>query len=92
MNTERVLEMAKSFQNMSNVLEGVNRALEIAMDVLNTTAFIGLVGGAVWSRYIGMIKPVVQRMADYCAEIDRDLRSAVTAYMNEDAQGATRFY
>lgn len=92
MDTERVTDMAAGFKNMSEVLETVNKGLETAMHVLETTAFIGLVGGAVWARFIGMIQPAIKHLAEFCAEADKDLRIAVEKYINGDEQGASRFY
>ncbi len=92
MDTERVLNMAGGFKTMADVLETVNKALETAMQVLETTAFIGLVGGAVWARFIGLLQPAVKAMGEYCTEIDKDLRVAVEKYIGGDEQGASRFY
>jgi hypothetical protein len=92
MDTDRVLEMASGFRAMANTLETVDKALEVAMQVLETTAFIGLVGGAVWARFIGLIRPQVKSLAEFCSEIDRDLKFAVEAFIRGDEQGASRFY
>lgn len=92
MDIPKVRDIAKGFGNLGELLEGVSKALQTLLMVLKTTAFIGLVGGFAVSNFIEMIKPHVDRMADKCHELDKDLHTSVDAYERGDEQGATRFY
>lgn len=92
MDTDRVEEIAKDFSTMADVLWAVSKALEALMRILQTTAFIGLVGGYAVERYIAYIKPKIENLAQYCEEISSDLSFAVQAFINGDEEGASRFY
>lgn len=92
MDIPAVHQMAKNFGNIGEVLDTVNQTLEILVNTLKATAFIGLVGGGAVIAFIEMIKPHIKRMADKCKELNRDLEASVRAYERGDAQGATRFY
>ncbi|MEW5987097.1 MAG: type VII secretion target [Chloroflexota bacterium] len=92
MDLEAVRGMAKNFGVVGNVLKGVSMALEAAMLVLKTTAFIGLVGGFAVERYIASIKPQIDRLAEMCEELNGDLDKSAAAYENGDQVGSTRFY
>ena len=92
MDTDAVEKIADGFDTASQVLEGVSKALEVIMNTLRATAFIGLVGGLAVERYLSFLKPQVDNMAEYCAEINQDLKTAVRLYINGDKQGSSRFY
>jgi uncharacterized protein YukE len=92
MDIPAVRNMAKRFDNISDVLNNVSRTLQALITILRTTAFIGAVGGAAVLQFMEMIKPHVDRMARKCAELSKDLDASVTAYERGDAQGATRFH
>jgi hypothetical protein len=92
MDIPAVHQMAKNFGNIGDVLATVNQTLEILVNTLKATAFIGLVGGGAVIAFIEMIKPHIKNMSDKCKELNRDLESSVRAYERGDAQGATRFY
>jgi len=92
MEVPAVRQMAKNFQNISDVLATVNKVLEAMLMILRTTAFIGLVGGAAVEAFIEMIKPYVEQWVQKTAEISKDLDASVDAYERGDALGATRFY
>jgi hypothetical protein len=92
MDTSRVTEMSGWFQQASGILKGVSTALKVAMELLQATAFIGLVGGLALQRYIASVQPVIEELSEYCAELSRDLKSAVEHYENASAEGASRFH
>lgn len=92
MDTDKVQAMADGFEAASEILQGVSAALQGAMDLLKSTAFVGLVGGLAVERYLAFIKPKIDNLAAYCAEIHGDLEAAIQAYMRGDAEGATRFH
>ena len=45
MDTDAVRGFSKNFQTISEVLDGVAKAMEALSTVLKATAFVGLVGG-----------------------------------------------
>lgn len=92
MNVPAVRNMAKSFGNIGNVLTNVSKVLEALSTILKTTAFIGLVGGAVVAQYIDQIRPQIKQMGDKCVELQKDLNAAVVNYENNDQRGASRFH
>lgn len=92
MDTDRVQQIADGFETAANVLETVSKVLEAAIMTLKVTAFIGLVGGLAVERYLSAIKPQIDRLAEYCEEIHRDLETAIDKFQNGDEQGASRFY
>jgi hypothetical protein len=92
MDIPAVRGMASSFGTISDVLKAVAKVLELLANILKTTAFIGMVGGAAIAQFLDMIRPDIEDMAEKCAELDKDLSGSVDAYEQGDAQGATRFY
>lgn len=92
MNVPEVRNIAKRFGEFSEILTTVANALETLSDTLQATAFIGLVGGTAVILVIETIRPTVEKWAEQCGEISRDVDASVTAYENGDQQGATRFH
>lgn len=92
MDIPAVRNMAKTFGNISEVLDAVNKVLEGLLMILRSTAFIGLVGGFAVMSFIEMVKPHIEQMAEKCQELMQDLNKSVDAYERGDALGATRFY
>lgn len=92
MDLPKVRGMAKSFGQINNVLSTVAKVLEALSTTLKATAFIGLVGGYAVSQFIDQIRPQIKKMADKCAELDRDLVAAAAAFERGDGEGATRFH
>lgn len=92
MDIPAVRQMAQRFDNIGDLMENVNSKLELLVNTLKATAFIGLVGGGAVIMFIEMIKPHVKFMADKCHELHRDLNASVAAYERGDQRGATRFY
>lgn len=92
MDVAAVENMSKQFGTIGNVLKGVSNALEVAMNILKGTAFIGLVGGIAVERYIASLKPIIDDLSKKSIEIGGDLAASARAYQNGDAQGSTRFY
>lgn len=92
MDIPAVRTMAKNIGTVGEVLNTVSKVLEALMLILNTTAFIGMVGGAAVAHYIDMIKPHIDQLAAKCEELMSDLGTAVDAFERGDAQGATKFY
>jgi hypothetical protein len=92
MEVPAVRNMSKNFQQISQVLKQVSNTLGVLINILRTTAFIGLVGGAAIAQFMSMIKPHIDKMSQKSAELSKDLSASVDAYERGDQQGATRFY
>jgi uncharacterized protein YukE len=92
MEVPAVRNMSKNFQQISQTLKQVCNTLQVLSNILKTTAFIGMVGGAVVAQFIDMIKPHLDKMGQKCAELSKDLAASADAYERGDQQGATRFY
>lgn len=91
MEVPAVQKLSTDFKKFSDLLNLINKALEVLANILKTTAFIGLVGGAAVLHFIETIKPQIKSMADLCAELSRDLSTTVKAFQEGDMQGANLF-
>ena len=87
METERVMQMSKAFGTASDILKRVSQVLEIQMRILDTTAFIGNVGGTAVARYLETIKPQIDQLSQKCEEISMDLDRAVKAWVEATDRG-----
>lgn len=92
MDVPAVRNMAKAFGQIGEVLKAVCKVLEVLVNTLKATAFIGAVGGMAVVNFIEMIKPHIEEMAAKCEELNVDLDFSVDAYERGDGLGATRFY
>ncbi|MGB1253649.1 MAG: hypothetical protein ACPG8W_23765 [Candidatus Promineifilaceae bacterium] len=92
MDVPAVLNMGQRLDEVGDVLTNVGNALEMGMTILKTTAFVGLIGGVAVERFLGMLKPVIDELAEKSFELGRDLRDAATAFQNGDELGATKFH
>jgi hypothetical protein len=91
MDIPQVQKMAESFGNFGEILQGVAKALEVAIMVLKMTAFVGLVGGFAVERYLSMVKPRVENLAKKMTELEGDLKGAINHYQTGDESGSRRF-
>ncbi len=91
MDVDAVQGMAERFQQISDVMKAVSKALEIAIMTLRVTAFVGLVGGAAVERYLSRIKPQVDKLAEKTGELHMDLIGAIVSYRDGDTSGSKRF-
>jgi uncharacterized protein YukE len=92
MNIPEVQGISKTFAQISQTLTGVSKALEMLINVLKGTAFIGMVGGLAEAHFLEIMKKQIDQMAQKTEEISKDVAAAVEAYQRGDAQGATKFY
>ncbi|HRV91766.1 MAG TPA: WXG100 family type VII secretion target [Anaerolineae bacterium] len=92
MNVPEVRAIAKTFNTLNDVLQGVLKALEAIVTLLKGAAFMGLVGASSIAYFVESLKPPIEEMADKFEELNKDLNQSVDAYENGDEQGATRFY
>lgn len=80
MDAARVREMADQFEAISNMLKAVDGALDQDMVRLETTAFIGLVGGTMAKSYLSFIQPFLEEMIKKYAEMANDARRSADAW------------
>ncbi len=92
MDVPKVMEFGKRFEDIGEVLEGVSNAMEVMMNVLKATAFIGFFGGMALERYLAQLKPIIDNLAEKTNELGGDLAASARAYQNGDAMGSTRFH
>ena len=86
-----VQRMADSFGSFSDTLKSVNKTLEAGMNMLKATAFVGLVGGTALEKYVGVIKPNVEKLAEKMTELQGDINGAIKAFRDGDYTGSRRF-
>jgi uncharacterized protein YukE len=92
MDVPAVRKMAKNFGSISQTLKTVSRTLQALIAVLKSTAFVGMVGGLAVAHFMEVVKPHIDRIAEKCAELSKDLAASVDAFERGDTQGATRFH
>ncbi len=91
MDYDAVQKMSDGFRTSSETLEGVSKALEVAIAVLKASALFGLVGNAALAQYLEGIKPNVDRLAATCSELSQDLMGAIVSLRDGDYSGSQRF-
>lgn len=91
MDYDAVQKMSDGFRTSSQTMEGVSKALEVAIAVLKATAFFGLVGNMALAHYLEGIKPNVDRLAGTCSELSMDLMGAIVSLRDGDQSGSQRF-
>ena len=91
MDREALRNIASQFGVMSNTLKTIDQALEAAIRVLETAAFIGLIGAQAILCYVQRIQPIISRLSQRCSEIDADLRFSIQADLEGNRQIAGQF-
>lgn len=86
MDKDAVSNIAEGFDTAGDVLKAVNMSLEAAIQLMNSNAFVGAVGGAAIQQYLNMIRPRVEDLSVTCTEMSEDLRQAVA--LREQAEQA----
>ena len=92
MEIPAVMSMSERFNQIGGVLKDINNALEVCMTILQTTAFIGLVGGTAVARYLETLQPVIEKFSEKSLELSTDLKAAAEAFERGDGEGATKFH
>jgi uncharacterized membrane protein YgaE (UPF0421/DUF939 family) len=92
MDIPAVEGIARTFGQVSEVLKGVVTALDVLINILYSTAFVGAVGGMVVAHFMEIMKRQLDQMAEKTEEISGDVSAAVEAYQRGDQTGATKFY
>ena len=91
MDIPQVQKIAEAFGSFREILQGVSKTLEMVITVLKATAFVGLVGGIMLERYLSVVKPRIDRMAEKMVELQSDLQGAIGNYQTGDESGSSRF-
>lgn len=91
MDFDVVEALADGFGVAAETLGAVDRALEVVVAVLRTSAFVGLVGNLGLAIYLDNIRPEVRRLAATCAELQGDLYGAIASLRDGDFSGSQRF-
>jgi len=69
MDPQAVLQVAEKLETIGGVLRKVSQVMETLIRILDTTAFIGNVGGAAVSAYLKTIQPQIEELAKLCEEV-----------------------
>jgi len=72
MDPDKVRQLAATLERISSLLRVISKVLEAQMRVLQTTAFIGMVGGAAVARYLEIIQPAVEKLSKRMAKLSED--------------------
>jgi len=92
MDVPAVREIGNQFGNIGEVLKQVAKALEALSNMCKVAAAIGLVGAAVVKAFIDMIRPHIEKLAQKCEELKKDVLASAQAYENGDRLGSARFH
>jgi len=91
MDYEAVLRVAKGFGQVSQTLDTVAKVLQTAINILNATAFIGLVGGAAIKLYLERILPEVKKGAKMCSDLMSKLQNSAKEWKEAEEQTKQKF-
>lgn len=91
MEVSAVTQISKTVNTVGQVLKTVAKVLEVLSTTLKATAFIGLVGGAAVANYIDQFRPQIEKMAEKCIEITKDINTAIKNFQNQDFTASGRF-
>ena len=83
--------MAEHFHNSSDVMLDIDKALEVAISILKTSALFGQPGNAALAAYLDGIRPNLQRLANTCEEMSGDIKASVMALQEGDTSGSAKF-
>lgn len=92
MDIPKLKAVAERFGTMSETLKQTSNALQAAITVLKASAFVGLFGNAALANYLEQLKPQIDRFAERCSEMVKDVEAAIAAVENQDAVGSTKFH
>lgn len=89
MDTDKMTNVSKGFDQVSNVLKVVSMALEAAIMALKMASFISLGATAWMERYLSNIKPKVDALEKKCDEIGQDIAKSVQMHIQAAESGNT---
>lgn len=91
MDYEKVEGAAKLFNETTKVLKGIDAALQALLIILRTTAFIGVIGGYAWERYIANMQPPINKMSELSDKYAQQLRNADEKHKQRVAEAGGLF-
>ena len=84
---DQVNGMGDTLGKAGEVITVLDTVLTAVAGVLVATGF----GAPIGAKYLGEIRPKVEKLAEKCKELDTDLHAAVIAIQNGDLQGSRKF-
>ena len=88
---EGVRGIGKTLDPVVEFCTNVIKILDTLLTILKGTAFIGLVGGAVWIAFIEAIKPYIEDLIKKLTELSSDVNRAADQHEGKDVEGS-RFF
>jgi hypothetical protein len=85
MDTNAIPDIARRLDTSAQVLKTIDKALEASINILRTTAFVGLVSSSAFERYLLAIQPQIRELIDHCEEMSHDLKAAYQQFLDGDA-------
>ena len=92
MDVTKLQAVSGKFGELGNQLTQTSNALKAAVLVLRASAFVGLVGTAVYADYVDNLQGQIEKFANKCKEVSGDLKKSIDAYQKGDLAGSERFY
>lgn len=74
MNPSWVEQKAEQLDKYAQLLKVIREILDAQMRILETTAFIGQVGGALAARKINVLQPSLQKAEELCKKLAEKAR------------------
>jgi hypothetical protein len=91
MNYPAVDGMADTFETTGDVLDAIEKALDVAIAAAHAAAFLSFGGTEMLAQWLEGIKPKVAQLAKDSHEVSKDLKSAVRYFRDGDATAMNRF-
>ncbi len=83
--------VSKGFQTSAEMLDGVGKALEIAIDILRATAIFSFGTTAALAQYLTVIKQKVEKLSKACTWFSQNLAQAIGDHRKGDVEGKHYF-
>lgn len=91
MDFDAVQKIANAFATSGDLLEKTDSVVELAVSILGTTAFTGLVGNALIAQHLQQLEPTIKALSAACKEMNLDLIGAIASVDGMDTDGRNRF-
>jgi uncharacterized protein YukE len=91
MNYPAVENMAQVFETTGEVLDAVEKALDVAIAALHAAAFLSFGGTEAMAQWLEGIKPKVGQLSKDSKEVSKDLKNAVKYFRDGDQNAMNRF-
>jgi len=91
MNYPAIESMSSVFGTTGDVLDGIAKALEVAIMAAHAAAFFSFGGTEMLAQYLENIKPKVEQLSKDSKEVSKDLKNAVKYFRDGDQTAMNRF-